>query len=92
MNTQSQRLPFIQVRQSVFFFDDDASNEYIFKYVTEMNTQTYVISQDNTLKPPYYELYRVWKERVNGKKRELNERLFASSRLEKIIDFINTNL
>ncbi|MCM1217631.1 MAG: hypothetical protein NC548_24330 [Lachnospiraceae bacterium] len=89
---KAQRLPFIQVNQGVFFIDEDTSDDYILRYVTEMNTQTYIIKQDCTLHPPYFELFREWRERQNGKMRTLNERLFASSKLEKIINYINTQL
>lgn len=79
---------FIKVNKGVFVLDAEDSDQYIQRYVTEINVQTWVIKVDNTLHPPYYEFYREWKER----KRTFNERLFATSKLQKLIDFINQHI
>ena len=76
---------FIQVKKGVFVLDPEESCQHISRYVTEIGMQTWVIRADNTLHPPYYEFYREWKEG----KRILHERLFATSKIEKMINFIN---
>jgi|GluameStandDraft_1065615.scaffolds.fasta_scaffold01004_29 hypothetical protein len=76
---------FIQVNKGVFVLDPEESCQHISRYVTEIGMQTWVIRADNTLHPPYYEFYREWKEG----KRILHERLFATSKIEKMINFIN---
>lgn len=75
---------FIQVNKGVFVLDPEESDK-ILRYVTEIGLQTWVIKVDNTLRPPYYEFFREWKEG----KRILNERLFATSKPDKMINFIN---
>lgn len=72
----------------VFVTDSDDSGEHIEKLRTEYGTNQYCIKIDRTLKPPYYELFHEWKEN----KRKINSRLFASSKLEKVINYINENI
>lgn len=72
----------------VFVTDSDDSDEYIENLRTEYGTNQYCIKIDRTLKPPYYELFQEWKEG----KRKLNRRLFASSKLEKITNYIIKNI
>ena len=72
----------------VFVTDQDNSNEYIESLITEYGTNQYRIKIDRTLSPPYYQLFHEWKEG----KRQLNNCLFASSKLEKIVNYINQNI
>ena len=72
----------------VFVTDPDESDKNIENLVTEFNTNLYRIKIDRTLKPPYYELFHEWKEG----RRVLHNRLFASGKLEKVVDFINLNI
>lgn len=76
---------FVKVNKGVFVLDPEESDKYFSRYVTEIGMQTWVIKVDKTLHPPYYEFYREWKEG----KRKLHERLFATSKPEKMINFIN---
>lgn len=72
----------------VFVTNQDNSDEYIENLITEYGTNQYRIKIDRTLSPPYYQLFHEWKEG----KRKLNNRLFASSKLEKIVNYINQNI
>lgn len=72
----------------VFVTDLENSDEYIENLITEYGTNQYRIKVDRTLNPPYYQLFYEWKEG----KRTLNNHLFSSSRLEKIVDYINHNI
>ena len=72
----------------VFVTDFENSDEYIENLITEYGTNQYRIKVDRTLNPPYYQLFYEWKEG----KRTLNNHLFSSSRLEKIVDYINQNI
>lgn len=71
-----------------FVTDSDDSDEYIENLRTEYGTNQYRITINRTLKPPYYQLFHEWKEG----KRKLNRKLFASSKLEKIVNYINENI
>ena len=83
---------FIRVRQSVFFLDEDASDELTQEYVSEFGCMTYIIKRDCTMRPPEYRLFNEYKKRHNGKMRTFRDHLFSSSKLEKIINYINENL
>lgn len=72
----------------VFVTNQDNSDEYIENLITEYGTNQYRIKIDRTLSPPYYQLFHEWKE----DKRQLNNCLFASSKLEKIVNYINQNI
>ena len=72
----------------VFVTNQDNSDEYIENLITEYGTNQYRIKIDRTLSPPYYQLFHQWKEG----KRQLNNCLFASSKLEKIVNYINQNI
>ena len=72
----------------VFVTNQDNSDEYIENLITEYGTNQYRIKIDRTLSPPYYQLFHEWKEG----KRHLNNCLFASSKLEKIVNYINQNI
>lgn len=72
----------------VFVTNQDNSDEYIENLITEYGTNQYRIKIDRTLSPPYYQLFHEWKE----VKRQLNNCLFASSKLEKIVNYINQNI
>lgn len=78
----------LTTRKMIFVTDPDDSDKYIENLRTEHDTNQYRIKIDRTIKPPYYELFREWKEN----KRMLNDRLFASGKLEKIVKYINENL
>lgn len=72
----------------VFVTNQDNSDEYIENLITEYGTNQYRIKIDRTLSPPYYQLFHEWKEG----KRQLNNCLFVSSKLEKIVNYINQNI
>lgn len=72
----------------VFVTDQEDSDKYIENLRTEYNTNQYRIKIDRTLSPSYYELFHEWKEG----KRKLNNLLFSSSKLEKIVSYINENI
>lgn len=72
----------------VFVTNQDNSDEYIENLITEYGTNQYRIKIDRTLSPPYYQLFHEWKEG----KRQLNNCLFASSKLEKIVNYMNQNV
>ncbi len=72
----------------VFVTNQDNSDEYIENLITEYGTNQYRIKIDRTLSPPYYQLFHEWKEG----KRQLNNCLFSSSKLEKIVNYINQNI
>lgn len=72
----------------VFVTNQDNSDEYIENLITEYGTNQYRIKIDRTLSPPYYLLFHEWKEG----NRQLNNCLFASSKLEKIVNYINQNI
>lgn len=61
-----------------------------------MNTDNIIIHTDGTrnctLRPPEYNLSHEYRQRYNGKMRTFRDRLFSSSKLEKIINYINENL
>lgn len=79
---------FIITDRAVFAPDEDNSNQFKTEYYTEVDLTTLVISEDRTMRPVYYQVFREYKE----KKRILRERLYASSQLRKIKSFINQYL
>lgn len=74
----------------IFAYDPVLSGEFIDYYTAEHNLILYRIRVDRTEPciPPYYELFRY--HRVDG--RLFNERLFATSKVEKLRDWIEGNL
>lgn len=78
----------ITTKNIVFVTDPEDSNEFIENLRTEYNTNQYRINIDRTLNPPYCQLFHEWKEG----KRLLNNLLFAWSKLEKIINYIDENI
>lgn len=72
----------------VFVTDPEDSDKYIENLITEYGTNRYRIKIDRTLRPPHYQLFHEWKEG----KRKLNRELFSSSKLEKIVNYINENI
>lgn len=76
---------FIITDRAVFAPDEDHSSQFKTEYYTEVDLTTLVISEDRTMRPVYYQVFREYKE----KKRILRERLYASSQLSKIKSFIN---
>lgn len=75
---------FIITDRAVFDPDEDHSSQFKTEYYTEVDLTTLVISEDRTMRPVYYQVFREYKE----KKRILRERLYASSQLSKIKSFI----
>lgn len=71
-----------------FVTNQDKSDEHIEELITEYGTNQYRIKIDRTLRPPYYQLFHEWKEG----KRQLNNLLFASSKLEMVVNYINQNI
>lgn len=78
----------LTAKRMVFVTDPDDSDKYIENLRTEYGTNQYRIKIDRTLQPPYYELFHEWKEG----KRQLNSCLFSSSKLEKVVNYINENI
>ena len=76
---------FIITDRAVFAPDEDHSSQFKTEYYTEVDLTTLVISEDRTMRPVYYQVFREYKE----KKRILREWLYASSQLSKIKSFIN---
>lgn len=81
----------IKVKQGVFVQHPD-SDEYFQNYITELCGQRFIITRNSTLYPAYYSLYHSWEVVIGGKRRELQSQLFGTSKLEKMINFINENL
>ena len=81
----------IKVKQGVFIRHPD-SDEHFQNYITELGGQRFIISRNSTMYPAYYSLYHSWKEVIGGKRREVRSQLFGTSKLEKMINFINENL
>ena len=79
---------FIITDRAVFAPDEDHSSQFKTEYYTEVDLTTLVISEDRTIRPVYYQVFREYKE----KKRILRERLYASSQLSNIKSFINQYL
>ena len=71
---------FIITDRAVFAPDEDHSSQFKTEYYTEVDLTTLVISEDRTMRPVYYQVFREYKE----KKRILREWLYASSQLSKI--------
>ena len=68
----------------VFLTGPENSDRFIENLRTEYNIGQYRIMINRT--PPCYELFH---ERQESKRSSLNSRLFASSRPEKIVNYIN---
>ena len=81
----------IKVKQGVFVRHPKSDGLYQY-YVTELGGQRFIITRNNTMLTPYYSLYHSWKEMFGGKMREFRSQLFGTSKLEKMINFINENL
>lgn len=79
---------FIVTDRAVFAPDEENSDKYIIVYKTEVDLTTLVITEDHTMHPVYYQVFREYKQN----KRILRERLFASSQISKIKSFINQYL
>ena len=79
---------FIITDRAVFAPDEDRSRQFKTEDYTEVDLTTLVISEDRTMRPVYYQVFREYKK----KKRILRERLYASSQLSKIKSFINQYL
>ena len=78
----------IQTDKALFVPDEDRSTDNATEYYTEVNLSTLIIREDRSLRPPEFTLYKEYKEN----KRIFRDRLFASSKLEKIINYVNNYL
>lgn len=78
----------IITKRALFVLDYDSSDKVIQHYRTEVDLMELEIKMDNTMRPPYYEVFKWFKDG----KRKVNERLFGSSHMDKIISFINSYL
>ena len=78
----------IQTDNALFVYDEDNSSDLIEEYKTEVNLETLVIRVDDTSWSKYYQLFRERKE----KKRVVRQRLFGTTQMRKMIDYINTYL
>ena len=78
----------IQTDHALFVYDEDNSSDLIEEYRTEVNLETLVIRVDDTTFTKYYQLFREKKE----KKRVLRDRLFGTTQLQKMKDYINAYL
>lgn len=78
----------IQTDRALFVYDEDNSSDLIEEYRTEVNLETLVIRVDDTTFTKYYQLFREKKE----KKRVLRDRLFGTTQLQKMKDYINAYL
>lgn len=72
----------------IFVTDQNDSSDNIENLITEYGTNQYRIKIDRTLHPPYFELFHEW---IDGKRRR-SVLLFASSKLDKIVCYINKNI
>lgn len=77
----------IQTDRALFVYDEDNS-EYHREYRTEVDLQTLVITEENNGCAKFYQLFREYKE----KRRTLRERLYSTSQLQKMKNFINDYL
>lgn len=65
----------IIIGRAIFVKDEDGSDALTETYRAEVDLQHYSLKVDKTLTPPYYEIFREWKDG----KRILHERVFATS-------------
>lgn len=72
----------------IFVTNQNDSSDNIENLITEYGTNQYRIKIDRTLNPPYFELFHEW---IDGKRR-MSALLFASSKLDKIVYYINKNI
>lgn len=80
----------LKADKMLFVTDPEESDDYIEVLRTEYNTQSYVLKayKDLPSSRPFYYLFLEYKEG----KRTLRKELFASSKIEKIINYIAKNL
>jgi len=77
----------------VFATSDRESNECIEVLRAEYNIDKYVLKIDRTLRPPLYELFHEYEKRESGGSwRTLRQRLFESSKMWKIGNYIETHI
>jgi len=77
----------------VFATSDRESDKYIEVLRAEHNFDEYVLKIDRTLRPPQYALFLEYEERrPDGSWRTLRRRLFESSQMWKIEDFIKNHI
>ena len=74
----------------IFITDDDRTAEHYGneQLMAEHNGRTFRLSIDRTTLAPFYELFEEYIEN----RRRFHTRLFASSSLQKIVSFVNTNI
>lgn len=79
----------IRFNNAVFVLDEENSGDSMKEYMTEYNLSKFVIREDLTQHGrPYYDLYHEYKEN----KRMFRDRLFSSSKLDKIERFFEDNI
>ena len=78
----------LTTNKMMFVTDQNDSSNNIENLITEYGTNQYRIKIDRTLHPPYFELFHEW---IDGKRRR-SVLLFASSKLDKIVYYINKNI
>lgn len=79
----------LRTNKMLFVTDSEESDEYIEVLRTEYNTCIYVLKlYRDQARSPFYYLFQEYKEG----KRTLRKELFASSKIDKIINYINQNL
>lgn len=78
----------LTIKKMVFVTDPEDSDKSIENLRTEYNTNQYCLKIDKTLKPPYYQLFHEYKDG----KRILHSEIFSSSKLEKMVKFLNENI
>ena len=65
--------------------DEEASQPQMEQYRAEVADLHIRVQIDRTMRPPYYEVFREWKEGS----RLMNERIFATSTFSRLEDFFN---
>ena len=76
----------------IFVKDEESSDGLIDHYIAEHGLNNYRIKVDNTLNPPYYELFVDYERREpDGRKRRVHDRLFATSNIDKIGSYYFNN-
>ena len=78
-------MPIIKIGSFIFVLDDEKSDAYIQTYRAE-DGKNYRIKVDNTLHPPYYEVFEDYRE----KGREWSRKLFATSSYDKLVKWLTT--
>ncbi len=78
----------IRTQRATFVMDFDNFDNHVQEYMTEVDLTKLVIQHNKTLTPPFFQLFREYREN----RRTLREYLFSSSKLEKIINYVDKYL